>query len=66
MILTGLFLVKTVTLMPAILISDWFYYKNTGKFLDQGFDILAVSITLITGIFLFIYFKNKSSVEIDT
>lgn len=59
-LLTGMFLIKTVTLMPAIALSDVYYYIDTGSFLDSGFDILAAVITLISALFLVLYYRNIS------
>jgi hypothetical protein len=54
-VLTGVILVKVITIMPALLLNDLFHWMQTGRFLDISFDIIALAFTACAGIFLFAY-----------
>lgn len=60
-LLSGIFLIKTLTLMPAIILSDILYWKQSGEWMDLGFTIMASVITMITALFTAWYFKNIKS-----
>lgn len=54
---SGVALIKIVTILPAVIFNDIFYWFATGKFLDLSFDIIAIVITVIAFIFLILYTK---------
>jgi hypothetical protein len=54
-IFAGIFLIKIITLMPALIFNDFFHWLNTGKFLDITFDIIALIFTLFASALLFLY-----------
>ena len=54
-ILIGILLVKTIILMPAIIISDVLYFINKSAFIDLSFDIIALIITIVSLIFFMFY-----------
>ena len=57
-ILSGAFLVKTITLMPAIIISDILHYIFLNNFVDFSFDIIAFFI-MLSAIAMFIIYCNE-------
>jgi len=54
-VLTGIILVKVITIMPALLLNDVFHWLQTGRFIDLTFDFIALAFTVCAGIFLFAY-----------
>jgi len=55
---SGAFLVKTIALMPALILSDVLHYVNTGTFVDLSFDVIAL-VVMCSAIFFFrLYSKN--------
>lgn len=55
---SGAFLIKTIALMPALILSDALHYLNTGAFVDLSFDIIAF-VVMCTAIFFFrMYARN--------
>jgi hypothetical protein len=54
-ILSGVILIKIITLMPAIICNDIFHWIKTGFFIDITFDIIALIITLCSLAVLIIY-----------
>jgi hypothetical protein len=54
-ILIGLFLIKIISIMPAIIIGDLFNYLFTGKFIDLSFDIIAIIFTFVALVMLILY-----------
>lgn len=60
-LLTGVILVKVLTIMPALLFNDLFHWLETGKFLDIAFDFVALTFTACAGIFLFAYHRGIRS-----
>lgn len=58
-ILTGISLIKIVTILPgAVIFNDLFHRIYTGDFIDLNFDIISFFITLTGLIFLSLYIKN--------
>ena len=57
-ILIGAFLVKTITLMPALIISDTLHYLFLGSFVDLPFDIIAFCI-MLSAVVMFIVFCHE-------
>jgi|GEM_PF-6000730 len=55
---SGIALLKIVTILPAVIFNDVFHRLYTGVFLDLPFDIIALVITLIAFVFLFLYMKT--------
>ena len=49
---SGAFLVKTIALMPALILSDVLHYMNTGAFVDVSFDVIA-AVVMCSAIFFF-------------
>ncbi len=49
---SGAFLVKTIALMPALILSDVLHYLNTGAFVDLSFDVIA-TVVMCSAIFFF-------------
>jgi len=49
---SGAFLVKTIALMPALILSDVLHYINTGAFVDLSFDVIA-AVVMCSAIFFF-------------
>lgn len=49
---SGAFLVKTIALMPALILSDVLHYINTGAFVDLSFDIIAL-VVMVSAVFFF-------------
>ncbi len=58
---TGAFLIKTVALMPALILSDLFHYANRGVFVDFGFDVIAFVVMISAIIFYWLYYKDMGS-----
>ena len=54
-ILSGIVLVKLVTLMPALLFNDIFHFIKNGHFLDISFDIIATVFTLFSMNLLYLF-----------
>jgi hypothetical protein len=55
---TGAFLIKTVALMPALILSDILHYINKGAFVDSAFDVIAFIVMISAIIFYYIYHKD--------
>ncbi|NLL12448.1 MAG: hypothetical protein GX267_03490 [Fibrobacter sp.] len=58
--LSGVALVKIITILPAVIFNDVFHRIFTGAFLDIGFSIIASVITAIGIILLILYLKSTS------
>jgi hypothetical protein len=58
-ILIGAFLVKTITLMPALIISDTLHYLFLGSFVDFSFDIIAFCIMLSAVVMFIVFFHEE-------
>jgi hypothetical protein len=54
---TGAFLIKTVALMPALILSDILHYINRGVFVDFAFDVIAF-VVMISAIFFYGLYHN--------
>jgi hypothetical protein len=54
-ILSGIILVKMVTLMPALIVADIFYFNQNGYIRNIVFDIIALTYTLGSLILLYFY-----------
>ena len=54
-ILSGVVLVKVITLMPALLFSDIFHFIQNGYPKDVSFDIIAFVFTLLSLVLLILY-----------
>jgi hypothetical protein len=52
---TGAFLIKTIALMPALILADILHYRNTGGFVDFGFDVIALVVMISAIVFYGIY-----------
>lgn len=61
-LLTGVFLVKTIVLMPAIIISDVLYFLNKSVFIDLSFDIISLVITMTSLVFFIFYQRGIEKV----
>lgn len=59
-LLSGVALIKIVTILPAVIFNDIYHWLYTGSFLDLPFDIIAVIITLIASILLLLYMRSIS------
>ena len=57
-LLSGIALLKIVTILPAVIFNDIFHRLYAGTFLDLPFDIIALIITLTASIFLSLYMKR--------
>lgn len=55
---TGAFLVKTITLMPALILADFLHYANKGAFVDLGFDVIAFVVLVTAATFYWLYYKD--------
>lgn len=55
---SGVFLIKLITLLPAIVFSDFLNWLNTGKSLDYSFDIIGITITSVAILFLVLYLRG--------
>jgi hypothetical protein len=51
----GIFLVKTIALMPALILSDLLHYINLGTFVDSIFDIIAIIVLCSAIVFYRLY-----------
>ena len=54
-ILSGIVLVKLITLMPALLFNDLFHFMQEGYFIDFSFVIIASVFTLFSLMLLYLY-----------
>lgn len=61
--LSGVALVKIITILPAVIFNDVFHRIFTGAFLDIGFSILASVITVTGIILLILYLKSTAEVK---
>jgi hypothetical protein len=46
LLFSGAFLIKTIVLMPALILSDYLHYLNNGFFVDFSFDMIALVIMM--------------------
>ena len=58
---TGAFLIKTIALMPALILSDILHYANKGVFVDFSFDVIAFIVMISAIIFYCLYHKDMES-----
>ncbi len=49
---SGVFLIKTIALMPALILSDVLHYVYTGAFVDLSFDVIA-AVVMCSAVFFF-------------
>jgi hypothetical protein len=54
----GVFLVKAIALMPALILSDVLHYVNTGAFVDLSFDIIAAVVMCSAVFFFWLYSRD--------
>jgi hypothetical protein len=54
-ILSGIVLIKLITLMPALLFNDIFHYIQNGYFKDISFDIITIVFTIFPLVLLYLY-----------
>jgi hypothetical protein len=57
-LLAGVMLIKIITLLPALIISDVLHKLYVGYFRDIGFDMIALTITLAAAI-LFLFYLHR-------
>jgi hypothetical protein len=57
-ILLGIFLIKTILLMPALILSDLLHNKNLVSFVDINFDITALIILISAIVFYSIHINR--------
>lgn len=57
-LLSGIALLKIITILPAVIFNDIFHRIFVGHFLDLPFDIIAVIITLTGLVFTKLYMKR--------
>jgi hypothetical protein len=57
-LLSGVSLIKIITILPAVICNDLFHYFFEGYFLDLSFDIIALLITITGVFFLFFFLRN--------
>ncbi|NLB54128.1 MAG: hypothetical protein GX808_14490 [Syntrophomonadaceae bacterium] len=62
-LLSGVALIKIITILPAVIFNDIFYRIYTGKFIDLGFDVIASVITIIGAIVLYFYLRSIDNNE---
>lgn len=55
---TGVFLIKTIALMPALILSDILHYTNKGAFVDFSFDVIAFVVMISAIVFYYVYHKD--------
>ena len=55
---SGAFLVKTIALMPALILSDVLHYINTGAFVDLTFDGIAFGVMCSAIFFFWLYYRD--------
>jgi hypothetical protein len=60
-LLAGAALVKTIALMPALILSDVLHYQNTGTFVDFGFDVIALVVMASAVVFFVIHARDCRS-----
>jgi hypothetical protein len=65
-ILLGVFLVKTIVLMPALILSDLLHFSNLGTFVDSTFDIIALVILISAIAFYGIHISKIKRFKIVT
>ena len=52
---TGAFLIKTIALMPALILADILHFANRGVFVDLSFDVIAVVVMMSAIFFFYLY-----------
>jgi hypothetical protein len=57
---TGAFLIKTIALMPALILSDILHCINNGAFVDSAFDVIAFIVMVSAIVFYYIYHKDMA------
>lgn len=58
---SGAFLVKTIALMPALILSDVLHYVNTGAFVDLSFDAVAAGVMVSAVFFFWLYARDRQA-----
>jgi hypothetical protein len=63
LLFSGAFLIKTLALMPALILSDYLHYLNNGFFVDFSFDMIALVIMISAIAVYYLYYQgvNKSA-----
>lgn len=62
-LLSGISLVKIITILPAVIFNDIFHKIFEGHFLDFTFDIIAFCITFTGIIFTVLFLRNIKNKE---
>lgn len=57
-LLSGVALIKIMTILPAVIFNDIFHRLYTGSFLDLPFDLIALVITFIASILFILYMQR--------
>jgi hypothetical protein len=60
----GIFLIKTISLMPALILSDILHFINLGTFVDFTFDIIAFTIMLSSVVVFIIYLMDVKKTKL--
>ena len=55
---SGAFLIKTIALMPALILSDVLHYVYTGTFVDLSFDVIAAVVMCSAVFFFWLYSRD--------
>jgi hypothetical protein len=64
-LLSGISLIKIITILPAVIFNDIFHKIYQGHFIDLTFDIIAFFITLIGIIFIVLFLRNIESKDVS-
>lgn len=64
-LLSGISLIKIITILPAVIFNDVFYRLYEGHFLDLTFDIIAFIITITGIIFTVLFLRNIESKDVS-
>lgn len=64
-LLSGVSLIKIITILPAVIFNDIFNKIYEGHFLDLTFDIIAFFITMTGIIFIVLFFRNIESKDVS-
>ena len=64
-LLSGISLVKIITILPAVIFNDIFHKIYQGHFIDLTFVILAIFITLVGIIFIVLFLRNIESKDVS-
>ena len=64
-LLSGISLMKIITILPAVIFNDIFHKIYQGHFIDLTFDIIAFFITLAGIIFIVLFLRNIKSKDVS-